>query len=325
VKGIQLTGYGNPVEVTNLVDAPDVGAPGPGEVIIDIEAAPVEPSDLYIVAGIYGVLPPLPHFLGIQGVGRVSAVGRDVKHLREGDRTITPLFTPSWVERVKTDAPWLRPLPKGNVDQLAMLGINPATAYLLLTEFVQLKPGDWVLQNAANSSVGRAVIAIAKSRGLRTVNFVRRPELMEEIKALGGDVVLVDGDDVPKRVAEATGNAQIKLGLDGVGNTAVQDFSNSIAPFATILVWSGMSGKPFSVSGPPLLFRDQTIRGMWIYNWYKILSPEKLTAMFAELAALVASGALIFPVAGRFRFEQYLGALEVASRYSGKAILTPRG
>jgi NADPH:quinone reductase-like Zn-dependent oxidoreductase len=325
VKGIQLTGYGNPAEVVKLVDAPEVGAPGPNEVVIDIEAAPIEPSDLYMVAGVYGVLPPLPHFLGIQGVGRVSAVGRNVKYLKEGDRTITPLFAPSWVERLKTDAPWLRALPNGNVDQLSMLGINPATAYLLVTEFVHLQPGDWILQNAANSSIGRAVIAIAKARGLKTVNFVRRPELVDEVKALGGDVVLADGEDVPKRVAEATGKAPIKLALDGVGDAATQDFLNSISPFGTVMVWSAMSGKSFSVFGPPLLFRDQTIRGMWIYNWYKLLTPEKLTAMYAELAPLVVSGALAFQVAGRFTLEQYLGAIEVASKYNGKAILIPRG
>jgi NADPH:quinone reductase-like Zn-dependent oxidoreductase len=325
MKGIQLTGYGNPNEVVKLVDAPDVGAPGPDEVVIDVEAAPVEPSDLYTVAGIYGVLPPLPHFLGIQGVGRVSAVGRNVKHLKEGDRTLTPLFTPSFVERVKTNAPWLRPLPNGDVHQLAMLGINPATSYLLLTEFVQLKPGDWVLQNAANSSIGRAVIAIAKARGLKTVNFVRRPELIDEIKALGGDVVLVDGGDVPKRVAEATDKAPIKLALDGVGDSATQDLLNSIDPFGTVMVWSAMSGKAFTVFGPPLLFRDQNIRGMWIYNWYKLMSPEKITAMYAELAPLVVSGSLSFPVAGQFSFEQFPEAFDIASKYSGKAILTPKG
>jgi NADPH:quinone reductase-like Zn-dependent oxidoreductase len=323
MKSIQLTAYGDPAKVVKVVDVPDVGAPAPDEVVIDIEAAPVEPSDLYIIAGIYGVLPPLPHILGIQGVGCVSAVGRKITHLKEGDRAITPLFTPSWAERVKTNSPWLRPLPQGDINQLAMLGINPATAYLLLTEFVQLKPGDWVLQNAANSSVGRAVIAIARAKGLKTVNFVRRAELVDEIRALGGDVVLVDGEDVPKRVAEATGNVRIKLALDGVGDSATQNFLNSIAPYGTVMVWSAMSGKPFSVFGPPLLFRDQTIRGMWIHNWYEILTPDKLTAMYAELAPLVVSGALSFPVAGQFQFGQYLDAINVAAKYSGKAILTP--
>jgi NADPH:quinone reductase-like Zn-dependent oxidoreductase len=324
MKGIQLTGYGNPAEVVKLVHAPDVGAPGPDEVLIDIEAAPVEPSDLYTIAGIYGILPPLPHFLGIQGVGRVSAVGRKVKHLKEGDRTITPLFTPSWVEQVKTNSPWLRALPDGDVNQLAMLGINPATAWLMLTEFVQLKPGDWLLQNAANASVGRAVIAIAKSRGIKTVNLVRSSDLVGPIEALGGDVVLVDGEDLPRRVAEATDKAPIRLALDGVGDSATQRLLNSIAPFGTVIVWSGMSGKPFTASGPQLLFRDHTIRGMWIHNWNERLCAEKMTAIYSELTPLVASGELKFPVAGQFTFDQYGEALDVAARYNGKAILTPR-
>ncbi|MBV9240201.1 MAG: zinc-dependent alcohol dehydrogenase family protein [Xanthobacteraceae bacterium] len=323
MKGIQVTAYGKPADVVKLVDVPDVGRPEFGEIVIDIDAASVEPSDLYVIAGSYGILPPLPHILGIQGVGRVSAVGSNVKHVKEGDRVIVPPFTPSWIERVKTTATWLRPLPTADLDQLAMLGINPATAYLLLTRFVQLKRGDWLLQNAANSSIGRAVIALAKLRGLRTVNVVRRAELVDEIKAIGGDIALVDGEDLPKRVAEATGKASIQLALDGVANSATQRLLNSIASYGTVVVWSAMSGRPFTVSGPPVIFRDQTIRGMWIFNWFQTLKPEQITEMYAELVPLIASGALSFPVAGRFSFDQYLGALDVASKYSGKAILTP--
>ncbi|MGF6505806.1 alcohol dehydrogenase catalytic domain-containing protein [Paraburkholderia sp. 32] len=105
MKSIQLTGYGTPADVVKLVDVPDVGAAAPDEIVIDVEAAPVEPSDLYMIAGIYGNLPPLPHILGIQGVGRVSAAGSKVKHLKEGDRVLVPPFAPSWVERVKRAPP----------------------------------------------------------------------------------------------------------------------------------------------------------------------------------------------------------------------------
>src|SRR2546425_4584369 len=73
-----------------------------------------------------------------------------------------------------------------------MLGINPPTAALLLNESIDLRPGDWVAQNAANSGVGRSLIAIAKARGLKTINFVRRPELVPELQAVGGDLVIVD-------------------------------------------------------------------------------------------------------------------------------------
>ena len=276
-----------------------------------------------MIAGIYGNLPPLPHILGIQGVGRVSAIGRSVKHLKEGDRTLVPPFAPSWVERVKANATWLRPLSNGNVNQLSMLGINPATAHLILTEFVHLKAGDWVLQNAANSSVGRAVIAIAKSRGLKTVNVVRRADVVDEVKALGADIVLVDGPDLPEPVASATARAQIALALDGVGDSATQNLLGSIALYGTVVVWSGMSGKPFTASGPRLLFFGQSIRGFWIFNWFRSPDPGKVTTMYDELASMVASGALSFPVADEYSFEQYPEALATAAQYNGKAIFRP--
>src|ERR1700757_2008293 len=323
MKSVQLTAYGKVADVVKLIDVPDVGPPGPDEIIINVEAAPVEPSDLYMIAGIYGNLPPLPHILGIQGVGRVAARGRNVKHLKEGDRTITPPFVPSWVDRVKTNASYLRPLPDGDVNQLAMLGINPATAYLLLTEYVQLKSGEWLLQNAANSSVGRAVIAIAKARGIKTVNIVRRAELINEIKTLGGDVVLIDGPDLPKRVAKATDKAPIRFALDGVGDSATQDFLSCIGLYGTLVIWSGMSGKPFTASGIQLLFHEQTIHGMWIFNYFRTANPEKLAAMYQDLAAMAASGAIFFPVAGQFSFQQFAHAISIAAKFTGKAILTP--
>lgn len=220
MKGLQISRYGNPADVVKLVEIPDVGTPGPDEVIIDVAASSIEPTDLYMAQGVYAFLPPLPHLLGCQGVGRVSAAGCNVKYLKEGDLALVPPLSNAWVERVKTNAPWLRPLPKGDLNQLSMLGINPPTAYLLLTYFVPLRKGDWVIQNGANSSVGRAVIAIAKAKGIHTVNVVRRSSLIAELETLGGDVVLVDGPDLPQRVDAATSKASIQLGLDCVGDFA---------------------------------------------------------------------------------------------------------
>jgi len=101
---------------------------------------------------------------------------------KEGDRTLVPFLHPTWAERIKTDAPWLRPLPPGDIHQFAMMGVNPPTAYLLLTDIVKLPRRSWVIQNGANSGVGRATVAIAKSLGLRTVNVVRRDEVVAEMK-----------------------------------------------------------------------------------------------------------------------------------------------
>src|SRR5208337_2291924 len=111
-------------------------------------------------------------------------------------------------ERMVLPASGLFALPSGaDPRQLSMLAINPPTAALLLSEYVDLKPGEWVVQSAANSSVGRWVIAFAKTRGLKTVNIVRRPELVDELKAIGGDVVVVDSPDLSKEIKETVNQA----------------------------------------------------------------------------------------------------------------------
>jgi trans-2-enoyl-CoA reductase len=323
MKALQLQAFGNPADVVKLVDLPDVGAPGPDEVVIAPEASPINNTDFLIIAGRYGYLPPLPAILGVEGVGRVTAVGRNVRHLREGDRTLIPLMHPAWVERIKTSAPWLRPLPNGDVQQLSMLGINPATAYLLLTEIVPLKRGDWVIQNGANSAVGRAVIAIAKSLGIRTVNVVRREELVEEIKSLGGDIVLVEGPELPKLIAAATGKAPISLAIDMVADTATLNLTNSIAPNGTVVLYSASSQKPLIGSAIQMIFNNQSIRGFWLINWFKTATPDKLAGMYDHLASMVASGAIAAPVAASYRFENFSEALTLAAKRGGKVILTP--
>jgi NADPH:quinone reductase-like Zn-dependent oxidoreductase len=324
MRAIQLQAFGNPAEVVKLVDVADAGAPAPDEVVIALEASPVNATDLMIIAGRYGFLPQLPHILGIEGVGRVAAVGKGVKHLKEGDRTLIPMLEPAWAERVKTNATWLRPLPKGDVNQLSMLGVNPATAYLMLTDFVKLKPGDWVIQNGANSATGRAVIPVAKSLGIRTVNVVRRRELVAEIQALGGDVVLVDGPDLAKQVAAETDKAKIALALDMVADSSTLNLMNVLADDGVVVMYSAMSGKPLLGSALHVIFRNLSIRGFWLVTWYKTAAtPDKLVKMYDHLAGMVASGAIVAPVSATQPFDQFAQALATAAKFSGKVILKP--
>src|SRR5437764_13671502 len=98
-----------------------------------------------------------------------------------------------------------------------MLKINPMTAWRLLHDYVDLQRGDWLIQNAANSAAGRAVIQIAHELGYKTVNVVRRPELIADLRLEGGDVVLVDGENLREQVKDALADAPIRLGLNAVG------------------------------------------------------------------------------------------------------------
>src|SRR5882724_11408421 len=199
MRALQIRSVGVPKEVLELVDLPEPPAPGSGQVLIGVEHAPINMNDLYLIEGAYPIRPSLPSFVGNEGLGRVLAVGRGVDHLKVGDRVLVPLKVGSWRERLVAPAAGLFALPTADPQQLAMLGINPPTAALLLGES-DLRHGDWVVQNAANSGVGRSLIAIAKARGIRTINFVRRPELIPELEAIGGDLVAVDEDGALDRI-----------------------------------------------------------------------------------------------------------------------------
>ncbi|UGY19787.1 zinc-dependent alcohol dehydrogenase family protein [Bradyrhizobium septentrionale] len=323
MKAVQVVAFGRPADVVKLNEVADVGSPGPSEVVVAVEAAPINNSDFMIMAGRYGYLPSPPATLGIEGVGRVIAAGSQVKNLREGDRTLIPFTVPTWTERVKFAASWQRPLPESaDVQQLSMIGVNPATAYLLLTDFVKVARG-WVIQNGANSATARAVIGIAKSLGLKTVNVVRREEVVDEVKAIGGDIVLVDGPDLAKCVARETGGAPIQLALDVVGGTSALNLMNCLASKGVLVIYSAMSGQPFSGSALSVIFNEVSVRGFWLGHWGKTATDKALATMYDHLVPMVASGAISAPVVGTYGLEGFSEAIAKAAAFKGKVIFTP--
>ena len=229
MKQVQFTAFGTPHEVAACVEVPDFGAPGPDEVVIEVEAFPINPADLLTMTGGYAVRPKLPATLGAECVGRIAAVGADVQRLAAGDRVIN-LGRDNWCQRRKVPAAQALAVPAdADVLQLAMLKVNPATALLMLRSYVALQPGDWVIQDAANSGVGTNLIKLAKADGIPTVNVVRRSALSEPLQAIGADVVVVDGDDLAARVREATGGASIRLAIDAIGGAMVLRLADCLA------------------------------------------------------------------------------------------------
>jgi NADPH:quinone reductase-like Zn-dependent oxidoreductase len=324
MRAVQAVAFGSPAEVVKLNEVSDPGAPGPDEVVVAVEATPINNTDLMIIAGRYGYLPPLPATLGIEGVGRVIAAGSKVKNLKEGDRTLIPIQTPTWTERVKFTASWQRALSeKADIQQLSMVGVNPATAYLLLTDFVKVSRDGWVIQNGANSATGRAVIAIAKSLGIKTINVVRREELVPELRSLGADVVLLDGADLAKRVARETGGAQIQLGLDVVGGSSTLNLMNCLGRKGVLVVYSAMSGQPFVGSALSAIFGEVSVRGFWLGHWRKTAKDDTMAAVYGHLVPMVGSGAITAPVAATYSLERFPEAIAQAAAFKGKIIFTP--
>src|SRR5260221_7668245 len=166
MKAIHLTAYGNPAENVKLVEVSEPNAPSKGEALVHMEYAPIAYSDLLLAEGVYLLRPKLPSVIGGEGVGIVEAVGPGVTSVKVGDRVTIPFGTFTWSEKVVAPAQGLFVVPASiDVKTASMLNINPTTAVLLLSEFVKLKPEDWIVINAANSQIARCIIAIAKSRG----------------------------------------------------------------------------------------------------------------------------------------------------------------
>jgi NADPH:quinone reductase-like Zn-dependent oxidoreductase len=322
MRAVQLIAYGDPIEGLKYLDIPTPGAPGPNQVLIGVEFSPLNQSDLLLARGIYGTRPVLPTVIGNEGVGRVLAVGPGVQNVKLGDRVLASLSSFTWREQMVISANGLFALPtNADPQQLAMLAINPPTAALLLSEYVNLRPGDWVLQNSANSGVGRWVIAFAKTRGLKTVNIVRRPELVAELEAIGGDVVVVDSPDVSKVIRTAIGQVELRLALDGVSGPATGLLATTLSPHGTLVSYAAMSLGPISISPLEVIFKPLTIRGFWLgHPEYEV----KTAPAVKQAAEMIASGQVHIPIAATYPLSSIKEAVAHAQR-GGKVLLNVAG
>ena len=328
MKAVIIPRYGDAAEVAEVADLPESAPPGPGQVLLDILASPINPSDFLAFRGRFGTSPPpLPAVAGGEAVGQVASLGPGVTHLKPGDRVLAlHAGRGNWRQRVLAPAAAIRPLPAtADPLQLAMLAVNPATAQQMLTRYIHLSPGEWVLQNAGNSAVGHCVVWLARRLGLRTVSLVRRAEQIAPLQAAGGDVVLVDGPDLPAAVAAAAGGQPVRLGLDAVAGAATGRLARCLAPGGTLVVYGLLSSADCTVPAAELVFRDIALRGYWFTPWFERASAEERAAVYAELGQLVAEGVIRVPIEACYPLDRVREALAHAARpgRAGKILLLP--
>ncbi len=318
--------YGEPAKVVRVVDVP-AETPGADEVIVRMEAAAMHIADLRTIQGVPPFVMPLPRTPGFEGVGRVVRVGTAVVSPKIGERVFTPLGAGTFRDEVRCAAQGCLPAPDGDAVQLSLLTVNGATAAVLLTDFAQLSRGDWLLQNAANSSCGRYLIRLAREAGVHTVNIVRRIELVAEIRALGADVVLLDGPDLAARVAAATGGVPIKLGIDAVGGPATQRVAECLAPSSTVVSYGSMTATPCHLDFYLMFRNDIRLCGLsFVRQLQRTRAPDEVSALYARLADLMARGILVAKIAGVYPLERIGAALAHAGQTGldrdGKVIVT---
>jgi len=316
--------HGNPADVLRVVDLPQP-EPGANEAVVRMSAAPINPADLNSIEGKYPIKAPLPAIPGMEGAGVVVEAGSGVRDLTIGTPVILPHNFGTWREIAVISAEKLISVPKEIEPlQAAMLKVNPITAWRMIHDFVSLRKGDWLIQNAANSGAGQCVIQIARELGFKTVNVVRRPELVEELRSLGGDVVLVDGENLRDEVAEATGKAPIRLALNAVGGDNALRVAKCLASDGTMVTYGAMSLQPLSVPNGMFIFKNLRFTGFWVNKWYEAATPEQRAETFAPLFDMAKRGLLRSKVEKTYPLAEAQQAIAHASenKRSGKIVFT---
>ncbi len=311
--------FGSPGQVCRVEEAV-LPAIADGEVRVRMVCAPVNPADLNLVEGTYGRRPSLPCVPGGEGAGRVVESRCD--QVPEGALVLVPGGCGAWSEYVQVAGERVWVVPSGiAAEQACMLRVNPATAWRMLHDFVPLERGEWVIQNAANSGVGRAVAQIGAHCGWRVVNVVRRPELLDAPDLPG--VVLLDDDALVERVREVTGGARLRLALNAVGGESALRLAKVLGEGGTLVTYGAMGRQPVRIPNGMLIFGDLRLRGFWVTRWYEAAEREEAGAMLGGLFELAKRGVLQTPVERAYPLELLSEALERAREggRSGKVLL----
>ena len=324
MRQLQLLAHG---ELSDVIELNTISEPALGQedVLISMEAAPLNPSDFLFVRGIYGVRAAFPSPVGAEGVGRVTKIGSKVDPALRGKRVlILPTYEQgTWADEIVAPVRNLVPMTdEADPLQLSMIGINPATAYLLLNRYVSLMPGDWIGLTAANAAMGQYIIALAKLAGVKTLNVVRREEAAEQVRAWGGDRVVLHGDNLHKDIEEALDGKKLSLILDMVGGTPVGELAKSLKPGGSIVVYALQSGQFPTISPKDLIYSGLSLHGFWLINWIRNAPRTEIKEIYQKLGDLVADGSLSAAVEHVYPLDQFKEAFKqsLKSNRSGKIL-----
>ncbi|MGH1357934.1 MAG: zinc-dependent alcohol dehydrogenase family protein [Burkholderiaceae bacterium] len=320
----QLNQFGNPADSVSLISLTEPGEPAAQQVLVSIDAAPINPAELLLIMGKYASRPPLPAPLGIEGAGTVLAVGPQVTDLSPGDKVMC-LPRENWAEKALFERTELIRLPADiDMQQAAMLKVNPATALMMLRDYQTLSAGDWVIQNAANSGVGQNLICLAHAQGIKTVCVVRRESLVAELEAIGASVVLVDGPDLAERVRERI-DGSLKLAIDAVGGEATFRLASCLDEEGTVVNYGLLSGENCQISADQAIFRGISLHGFWLAKQLRSMDGASVQSLYDGLATQVASGVLKVPVEKAYPLNEIAAALNHALQTGrdGKILLLP--
>ena len=332
MKAVIFEETGEPEDVLHLRDMPDP-TPGPGDILVRVLLSPVHPADLHVMRGRFGRTPALPTSPGIECVGVVEALGAGVDGPKPGTRVVLLDVWANWRERVVAPAVRVIPVPDAVSDpDAAQAMINPVTALVLTMVEHRLRPGEWLAQTAAGSTVGRLILQLARSEGFRTLNLVRRSAQVAEITELGGDVTLSTEDaDWPTRFARTAESGQLEKAIDCVGGRIGAAVARGLQPGGRLLVYGALSSHrqtdpaafEMPIFVPRLIYSASSVQGWFLFRWLNVTPLAEASAVLRSVLDRLATGQLRLPPAKIYRAKGLSTALAQAesSDRNGKPLI----
>src|ERR671930_573587 len=276
MQALVMHAVGEPADVLRLETRP-VPEPDPGQVRIRVQAAPIHPTDLHIMRGRYGFSPELPAVLGMECVGVVDALGDGVETVAVGERVITVGITGTWQQYLVADAARVVAVPdQMSTSTAAQLLTNPLTALLLVTSKLDVQPGEWLLQTAAGSTVGRLVLQLGRHLGFKTIDVVRRR---------------AEDEDLRRRVREIAGEDGVSKAIDSVAGQLGAEVFHSLAPGGEMIVYGALSTHrqteadrlTLPLDARSMIYGTKIVRGFWLYRWFSITPQEQTGAALGDI------------------------------------------
>jgi NADPH:quinone reductase-like Zn-dependent oxidoreductase len=327
MKALIFRETGEPKNVLKLEEIP-TPSPAPGEALVRVLFSPINASDLHMVRGRYGRQPELPASPGIEAVGIVEALGQGVQSPAVGTRVIFIDTWNTWREQVVCPADKLVPVPDGLDDSAAAASyINPLTAWALTISTHKLKAGEWLLQTAAASSVGKFVLQLAEQYRFKTINVIRRREQESIVRNLGGDEVICTADeDLRTRLQELTAGNGVERAIDCVAGELGAEIARNLAPGGMMLVYGALSSHrqtdpakfTMPLFAPRLIYSTATVRGWWLPRWVPSQPLAEVRVATSDLLTMFSSGALTPPASVRYSVKDFQEAVRLADGEAGQ-------
>ena len=317
--------FGEPAEVLVAGDSP-LPQPGPGEVRIQTLLAPIHNHDLWTIRGQYGYKPRLPAIGGSEAVGIVDALGEGVAGLTLGQRVNAASGRGTWAEYFVAPARMVIPMPAELDDETAAQLVAMPLSALMLLDSLQIEAGQWIVQNAANGAVGKALAMLAAARGSGTVNLVRRDAGVGELAALGIANAVSTAQPGWKDEGRAiTGPAMARAAVDSVAGSASADLLSLLGDGGTLVAFGSMTGEAMQLSPGELIFRQATVKGFWGSKASQAMSAEDKRRLVGELLQRALAGELQLPVDAIHGLDEAALAAAASLRPGrhGKVLLRP--